>query len=359
MIYEFSPAAVSPAPAPESLPFDRQRVATIEDLLERINEPLTKGALLKFEVAPGLDVYNATKSFSYEGQTYLAARVEARDDEFSSQVSFFRHSPKNNIWRADPEVSNLSLLTQRKVCQDPSVAYIDGKWVVTCVEVDPVAYEDPSRGSHYRTIIYAGETLDSLSLLASAPALMKGVRPVELENGQIGIFTRPQSPGNPALGGRGKIGFTVVDSLHDIDEGVLASAPIIHELFTDEEWGGVNEVQLLPSGEIAVLAHIARFSPNTANDNREYYPLFFTFDAGTRQLDKMQILATLDDFGFEGQSGLAQPKRDNLSNIQYPSGLGFPDGHHGESAVLLEGLNDTCQGSIVIPNPLLHRPLAA
>ena len=93
---------------------------------------------------------------------------------------------------------------------------------------------------------------------------MKDLRLVELQDGSIGVFTRPQGE----KGGRGKIGFTRVASLEELSIDQINKAPLLEGQFVDEEWGGCNEIHLLPNGILGVLGHIACFDEQ---GDRHYY----------------------------------------------------------------------------------------
>ena len=75
---------------------------------------------------------------------------------------------------------------------------------------------------------------------------MKDIRLIAMENGKIGVFTRPQGEGP------GTIGFTTVNSLEQLSIAVINDAPL--GSFMPEEWGGANEIHLLEDGLLGVLA---------------------------------------------------------------------------------------------------------
>jgi hypothetical protein len=263
------------------------------------------------------DVYNPSPPF---GEGLIAARYESRDSE-ASQVGFFRHThdmDNGATWRYDDTASNLEQLRDGRISQDPSVAYVQGKYVAIVVDVVFCGPDsDPTSESSYSSVIYAGESLQRLELVAEGPRFMKGVRVVELVDGRVGVFTRPQAAGESTKGGRGKIGFTTVDQLSDITTDLIGEAPLIDDLFGNDEWGGVNQATLLPDGRLAVLAHIARFVPHdTIKDFREYYPLFFVFDPESGEISDRQIIGKR-----EALTGDYSSKRLDLYNVLYPAFL--------------------------------------
>ncbi|MBI2285684.1 DUF1861 family protein [Candidatus Saccharibacteria bacterium] len=327
-----------------------QRPPSINELLERRRKPFGPGWLLDFGTPPKVDVYNSSAPIKVDGGEPMVIIREEDGDQFSSQNHFFRYN-SGAKFRREPNISNLSELSLGWICQDPATAYVQSNWVITQVEVDPASLNNPSQDVRLHSAIYAGKKLDSLSLISRSPDNMKGVRLVELKDSRVGVFTRPQHRFDPARGGLGKIGFTVFESLSQISSDALAAAPLIPDLFSedDTEWRGVNDVSLLPNGELAVLAHQARFEKSHIPDSRGYYPLFFTFNPESYQVDHQQILATLDDFRFNGQ---VKPKTPDVDNVFYPSALLFPNGDIRSSyAGLIGGAKDSRMAADYIPNP--------
>lgn len=326
---------------------------SIDELLERRRKPFGPGWLLDFGTPPEVDVYNSSAPIKYNGGKPIVIVREEEGDEFSSQNRFFSYNSAGKFSR-ETNLSNLSELSLGRICQDPAIAYVQGNLVVTQVEVDPASLYNASQDVRFSSAIYAGETLDSLRLITKSRVEdeMKGLRLVELQDGRVGIFTRPRSPGNPARGGLGKICFTIVESLDQINSDILADAPHIQGLISGEEntWRGTNYTFLLPNGDLAVLDHRARFEKSEIKDSRGYYPGFFTFNPNSRRVDNQQILATIADFHFNGQ---VRAKRSALKNVFHPSALLFPDGDiRSNYAVLWGGAKDSKMAAIWIPNPL-------
>jgi len=327
---------------------------SINELLEHRREPWALGWIMDFGTGPG-NVYNSSASvWDSESNRWISAVREENGGEFSSQIRFSSRVSDNpaETNRYEPNISNLSELSLPYICQDPSLKRIYDDWFITQVEVDPKSLNNASQDAYYTSAVYAGKRLDNLRLIARSPNKMKGVHLVGLPNRRIGIFTRPQCPGDPARGGLGKAGFTVVESPDEITIDVLAAAPLIPELFSDEagEWGGVNDAFLLPNGDLAVLGHIARFEPSEIKDSRGYYPIFFTFNPNSGQVNHLQILATVTDLRFNGQIKAARP---DLENVFYPSALWFPNRDiTSPYAVLTGGIKDSEMAAIYIPNPL-------
>ncbi len=217
--------------------------------------------------------------------------------------------------------------------QDPFVSQIEGKWVVGGVKVYPVA-DNPAAVEKWETLIYTGDDLNNLSLLVTGPYKMKDIRLVQLQNG-VGVFTRPQG----AKGGRGKIGYTTVSRLQEITTQLLEDAPIIPGLFTDEEWGGVNEAHALDAQHVGVVGHIARYAVG-----REYYPTTFVFNTSNHSVFNQQIIAQRDCFPPTAT------KKPDTEKVLFSGGLKMM----GEFATWYGGISDTSAGALPqIPNPFI------
>lgn len=117
------------------------------------------------------------------------------------------------------------------------------------------AGDDPQKIVSWVTQFYRGYRIDSMRHFSSGPAMMKDIRLIELQDGRIGVFTRPQGE----KGGRGMIGFTIIDSLEELNEQTFLEAEIFQDQFVREEWGGANEAHLLKNGHVGVLGHMACF----------------------------------------------------------------------------------------------------
>lgn len=242
------------------------------------------------------DVYNITAPFEWDGKTLLAGRVEERDSEHS-EVVFFEQEKERWIPVADAPVLKL---------QDPFVAKAEGMLVVGGVEVFPDS-ENPDR-LRWRTVFYKGKKLKDLERFAKGPDGMKDIRLLQLGDGRILTAVRPQG----VVGGRGKIGFMVINSLEELTEERIENTPVLDGQFTDEEWGGCNEMHLLPDGKIGVLSHIACFDEE---GNRHYYPSCFVYDVESGEYTAMKIISERRDFA-PGES-----KRADLEDVVFSGGL--------------------------------------
>ncbi|MBI2386091.1 MAG: DUF1861 family protein [Elusimicrobia bacterium] len=281
---------VAPAPAAP---------AGVEGLVAdyRAEGRAASGRKLRFTGIGGRDAYNPTAPFktSFRGRAVevMAARVEARDSE-ESEVIFFEKS--RGRWRPLAGAPRLKL-------QDPFVSRIGGELVLGGVETFP-----KDGGLGYRTVFYRGASLSKLKRFAVGPDGMKDIRLAELPDGKLLVVTRPQGE----AGGRGKIAMTVVDGLGALEPGAISRAEILEGLFRADEWGGANELHVLPGGLVGVLGHVARFDEK---GGRHYYPMAFTVDPATGRRTPMKILLE------RGRLPAGASKRPDLEDVLFSGGL--------------------------------------
>lgn len=296
---------------------------------KRGEESPLEGRLLTFDTGEN-HVYNPTP-FIYDDANYLVSRVEPPYTEFDSQSRFFRQ--KNGIWLLDNNLPVFDL-------QDPYITEIGDEWVFMGVEAVPIG-PDKSR---YRTVFYKGEDPSSLEEFATSPYQMKDIRLVELHDGRIGMFTRP----NGNIGEKGKIAFTILDSLNDIkDESVFHRGEIIDGLFLDNHWGGVNDVHLLDDNLLGVLGHMAySMFDHTGHEMKHYYAITFTYNYMTGEASRPVIISTRDDFPE------TEFKRRGHRDVLYPGGL-LPLNNNGLWG-LYAGLSDAASGMKPVNRPFRY-----
>ncbi|MDI3269224.1 MAG: DUF1861 family protein [Bacillota bacterium] len=310
---------------------EESATSCVEGLLAQYREAPrpSRAEVLRFSGVGRLDVYNITAPFFDEGRWVLAGRVEKRFSEVS-EVRFFTPDEKG-AWRLLPGAPAFPL-------QDPFVTRIHGELLFGGVEtfIDPEGH--PPYFWRWRTVFFRGESLSTLRPFARGPIGMKDIRLVELEDGTIGVFTRPQGE----RGGRGKIGFFTLSRLDDLQKAPWEEAPLLEGLFSEEEWGGANEAQLLPGGKVLVLGHVARFG---ASGHRHYYPMAFVFDPKDLSHDEAVLLG-------ERQTFLPGPsKHRGVRDVVFPGGL-----HRipGEQAVLYAGISDAGAQRLWLPDIFAH-----
>jgi len=297
-------------------------------LAEYLEKPpqVSNPTKLTFRGVGSNDVYNITAPFLDEGELVIAGRVEARDSEHS-QVVFFVE--RDGAWMPREGAPTLTL-------QDPFFTKIGRSLVLGGVQIYP--HPEREGALAWRTVFYQGGAVAELEPFFTGPDGMKDLRLVELADGSIGVFTRPQG----RIGGRGKIGFARAATLADVTLELIEEAPLFPDQFIDEEWGGVNEAHLLSNGKVGCLGHIACFD---AAGDRHYYPMVFAVDPIRGSCSDIELIAVRDRF----LPGAA--KRSDLRDVVFSGGLVR---HADGTADLYAGISDAEAHRITIPDPFLR-----
>jgi hypothetical protein len=261
-----------------------------------------EAAKLGFVGVDGLDVYNISGPFGNPedpGQVLIAGRVEARDSEHST-IRFFTETPSGE-WVLVPTLPTFDL-------QDPFVSVHGGVLHLGGVEIveDPAGL--PGNPFQYRTVIMACPSLRAVRTVFTGPWGMKDIRLVDTQDGRLGVFTRPRHGAD----GRGRIGFTIIDSIADLTVERVESAPRLVDLFIAEEWGGVNHATLLDDGRLGILGHIAKLDDE---GNRHYYAISFVVNPADSTWTDLTLHFERRDLP-PGES-----KRRDLVDVVYPGGL--------------------------------------
>jgi hypothetical protein len=220
--------------------------------------------------------------------------------------------------------------------EDPAFARIGEEIVVSGVRVQWKKNGDGEpKLLGYHMPFYRGKGLRDLRLFAEGPSRMKDIRLLRLPDGRIAVFTRPQK----GKAGRGKIAFTIIDTLEEISPQRLLEATIIPGQFAQGEWGGANELQLLDKKTIGVLGHIA-----FKDKSRElhYHAMTFKFNIETRTASSIRIIATRENFPP------SEAKKPRLRDVVFPGGL-LKKGRNG--FVLYAGLSDAVCGTAIVVDP--------
>jgi hypothetical protein len=307
----------------------RQRVEELLEEFRRDGGPIGVVRHLSFQGVEGRDVYNPATPIEGETTRLLPARVESRDSELS-RVLFFRELEPGDAWQADAESPSLEL-------QDPFWTRIYGELVFGGVAV----FQREKGARHalaWRTQFFRdhGRGVGRLEPFYRGPLGMKDLRLCEGPNGSVALFTRPQGE----RGGRGKIGFALIDSLESLGEESIGKAKILRQL-VDKQWCGSNQAFNLGDDRIGVLGHVARYSKDGA---RHYYPASFVLDAKSGLAGPWKILM---------ERALLPPspaKRPDLVDVLFPGGLiRMPGG----KAELYLGVSDAASMVCEIADPFL------
>ncbi|MEW8955870.1 DUF1861 family protein [Clostridium sp.] len=301
---------------------------TCEELLKEYlaNNYEKKAEKIHFKGVEGKDVYNITAPFKSNDKTIILGRVEPRDSEFS-KVCFFENEDSNWCLIEDAPVFDL---------QDPFYTFINKELIVGGVEVR--LKENSTHEMEWKTVFYKGKDIYTLERFFEGPMGMKDLRIAELKDGKIIVVTRPQGE----KGGRGKVGYTIVDSLKDLTIEVVDNAPLMKDLFIEEEWGGGNEIHVLNEKLVGILGHIASFDKE---GNRHYYPMFITLNIETKEYTEPKLIAIRKEF-LESEA-----KRPDLEDVVFSGGLI----RHGDGkAELYAGISDADAQKIEIKDPFYN-----
>jgi Protein of unknown function (DUF1861). len=299
------------------------------DDYKRFHYPKSRGELISFEGVDGYDVYNTSVPFTDGDRTVIAGRVESRDSE-RSRTMFFESTQTSCKLIADAPVFDL---------QDPFVTFIDGELLLGGVYVDwdrsPIFYE---------TRFYRGKNIYSLKFAFSGPGYMKDIRLLQLADGRIAVCSRPN---DELIRNKFqcvcKVGFAIADKLSDITPEFIYSAPIIDNLFPDDEWGGCNQLHDLGNGRIGVIGHRSWGEVIDGVHHIHYYSMAFGIDYlhGTHTAPK--IIAERSCYPA------APAKLDRIADVTFTSGLvRLSDG----KAMIYSGLSDAREGRMLIEDPL-------
>ncbi len=301
------------------------------EVYESQNLPRT-GEKLRFKGAEGHDVYNVSVPFSIGNKIVISGRVESRVGTTDSQIFFFENN--NNEWVKIESAPVFKL-------EDGFVTQMDGEIIFGGVEIykSPTAL-DPNN-TEYRTVFYRGHDLTSLQKFTEGPNSMKDVRLLKLKSGKIAVFTRPTG----GEYGNGKIGYTEIDKLEELNSDTVLRAKIIENQFAPNEWGGANNLHELDDGMIGVVGHVAYLD---ANISKHYYSAIFIYGPKTHKASPIKIIAKRGDFP-SGNS-----KTPQLEDVIFTGGLVR---HSNGTASIYVGLGDAEAGVITIPDPFLDHAI--
>ncbi len=283
---------------------------------------------LHFTGIEGKTGYNPSAVFKLgkgaEATPTIAVRVESKDSEDDSKIVFFQRQGAD--WHPGVDLSRELAL------QDPYVTKIDGQHIVGGVRVT----RKPGGGHEWDQAFYRStdglktfeKEIDNhgnqvLKPVFVGPKGMKDVRPRQLRDGRIAVFSRPQGDLAKSLGApgpHGSVGFTIFNSLAEMTADGVAQAPLLKVQFPADQWWGVNDFRELDDGTLQVFGHVARRDAAPApgaGDPRDYYMLQFHLDPKSGQVSQMKIIAERADFGPLGES-----KRPELVNVSFTGGLG-------------------------------------
>jgi hypothetical protein len=277
-----------------------------------------QGKLVALSGLDGLDGYNPSPPVANGSSPYVFVRMEPRNVEYDTWSVPFRQT-SIDAWEAADDVPMFRI-------QDPFCAVVQGTLVVGGVRIVSRLGNAPL----WETVFMRGSSLSDLAEFARSPAYMKDVRLLELEDGRVGIFTRPWGSATRF------IGYTEIDALDQLTTAVLAEARLLESQPVEGQWWGANAVYNLGAGKLGVLAHIARWE----GGNRHYYPIVFVFDRlSFSVVDGPKIIAERACFPAH------DAKQPDLENVIFPA---FIDRDRG---LFFGGLSDTAIGVMPLEDP--------
>jgi hypothetical protein len=315
--------------------FEDIKAVSARDLywdFKRFRYPKEKGHKLVFETNGEYDVYNTSTPFFIDGREVIAGRTELRSNEVSRTVFYEKKGEK---WVRIEDAPILDL-------QDPFITWIGGELVLGGVNV----LWDGDRVVKYTTDFYRGTSLYNLEYLFSGPLNMKDVRLVELPDKRIAVFSRPQGQRMlDKFGCIAKIGFTVANSLDEVNAEVIENAPLLRDHFLPDEWGGCNQLHILKNGLIGAIGHISWGETVKDIFVIHYYCMVFAIHPDSRMMTPVKVIAARECFP-EGPQ-----KNSRAKDVCFTSGLIRLD---NGKAMLYSGLSDCEEGCILIDDPLLE-----
>ena len=291
-----------------------------------------ESTMLTFKGVGSFDVYNCSVPFVWKGCSYIYGRVEKRDEWACSRVFLFDKTGHDEFTvSADSGIYQL---------EDPFIQFIGDEIVMGGTRV----FKENGEIKTYHADFFRGTDLNQLVHFASGPDRMKDIRLVQLRDGRIGVFSRPNGKQIEEKYGSGSVvGFTIIEDLHELTAEVIENAEIIGHLFGKGEWGGCNHCYLLRDGRIGVIGHKCYTQKDDEGmDQAVYMNVAFMFDPETRQATEPRIIATRKSYP------MYVAKKPRLKDCAFPSGIVLrSDG----KVDLYSGIGDTAEGRVVIDNP--------
>lgn len=318
---------------------------------KHIPEKVYESKMLKFNGIDGFTVYNCSIPFKWkDGKEYIYGRVEKLDEWARSLAYLFEKTGEDEF----------TLVKDHMIYQleDPYVAIVQGEMVMGGTHVRKRSGEIDT----YYGYFYRGTDLNDLFYFTTGPDEMKDIRLVDMQNGKIGVFSRPRSAEIEAkYGSSAIIGFATINNLDELTDDVILNARPIEGVFDQGEWGGCNQAYMLENGNIGVIGHqsymenkelidkpLSEFitsAVETEGDERPlavYVSTAFEFNPETFEATHNKVIATRSCYPD------ANPKLPYLADCTFTSGIVMRDDGKVD---LYGGLGDTREGRIVIDYP--------
>jgi hypothetical protein len=291
-----------------------------------------ESALLAFRGAEGFDVYNCSIPFYWKGRRYIFGRVERREEYARSWVRLFEETGKDE-WTVAPNSMIYPL-------EDPYVSLVHDQLVMGGTHVR-------MRQGKLETLyayFYRGTDIHNLYYFTTGPDFMKDIRLVELADHRIGVFSRPRSEEIMAkYGSQAMVGFTIIDSLDDLNAEVIQNAPYLDGLFEYGQWGACNQAYLLASGRVGVIGHFGYMDhADEQNPQMVYFPISFVVDPSGAKVSGLKVIGSRKCFPP------GPIKLPNMRDLAFTSGIIVRQDGKTE---LYAGLGDCMEGRVVVDYP--------
>lgn len=280
-------------------------------------------ALLSFKGVNGRDVYNCSVPFVYNGRVHLFGRIEKREEWANSHVRLFVQTGKDEF-TVVPGSMTWSL-------EDPFVSKIKGELIFGGTRVRKIK----NKVCSYYSDFFRGAPEDLL-YFTSGPNNMKDIRVVELNDGRIGVFSRPKTDT------MSMIGFIVINNINELTASIVEKAEALNVLHTGA-WGGINQAYLLSTGMIGCIAHYSYNARSSRGLTLAVYVNYaFVLNPNTLETHCERIIGTRSCYPS------CPDKAPKLEDCAFSSGIVMKEDGKCD---LYTGLGDTCQGRITIDYP--------
>ena len=309
----------------------------VKSIAEYIEEYLSvrqrpQGELLQFRPGDDRDVYNCSVPFDFEGKTYIWGRVEKRTEWATSVTMLFECKADGTFVRVEG--------VETYPLEDPFFLKIAGEYILGGTHV----VKEKGKIKTYYVDFYRGKSPFALKYFTTGPDFMKDIRLVELPDGKIGVFSRPRCDDiMEKYGTISQVGYTVIDSLDDLDAEVIEKAAYIPEVFGKMEWGGVNQPVALQDDLIGLIGH----QGYTMYENGVEYPIYvnvaYVYRPSINRILEKKVIGVRSDYPD------AECKRPALAYCAFTSGI--CDAADDGKVILYSGLGDSCEGKVEIPDP--------
>lgn len=287
---------------------------------------------LTFHGVEGYDVYNSSIPFKWNGKQFIYGRVERHKEWARSWVRLFENTGKDD-WTLVPD----SMIYQ---LEDPYISILGHTLVLGGTHV---RYKQGQIDNYYG-YFYKGTDIHDLYYYTTGPDRMKDIRLVQMEDGRIGVFSRPRNDEiRVKFGSESMIGFAIINSLEELTADVVENARYISDIFAKDEWGGCNQVYLLDTGLIGVIGHKCyKTVEKMGQEILTYMNMSFVFDPQKHQAMDIKIIGTRSCYP-EGPAKLP-----GLVDCAFTSGIKMREDGRVD---LYSGLGDCEVGRIVIDDP--------